>query len=681
MLNCYFYIKQTSYFMKHLFTLSFLLFSFFSFGQQTKVDSLSKLLTKVSSTKEQIIIHQKICELSYVNNPKKGVHSANEILRLSKENPNFKNHFFARRYLGIYFMNKTKFDKAKTYFRDNLKEYNFNEDYRQAYTDLTNMGNVFRYQKEKDSALNYLTKAMNLVEKKKIKDKYTTIYNGIAAFYYYNNDVDTAIKYYIKAIDSSKYLKSKSKLISVYNNIGTIFKDLDNYNKAVNYLTKGYELAKNMNHQQGVADASLNLANCYFYLGKNHDSIKPLFEKSIKIYKELNDNIFLQVAHENYGNYLSEKKHFNKAIQHKKQGLYLAQKANMEDKVFSGRISLAKSLYNTNNSLAALKLVNIALKDTINNKINSFENLQDVYLLKSKIEKKLGNLRAALKFQEKYSKIIISHHKTVNKSSINELETKYQTEKKEKENLQLKQEKAEQQLLLEKENQQKWLLGIGLLASLLTLGVFVYYYRKNQQQKQLIESLQKELHHRVKNNLTIINRFVEVIKDEFNNPIFNKKLTELQNRISSINEVHKQLYNSKNVIALGMNAYVNKLTKNVADSFPKQSIKIDKNINENLQLTSTKSFPLGIIINEFVTNSYKYAFNENGGTINITMQENKKHYELQLADNGKGLPTNFNQQTDVNFGLRIIKLLCNQIDATFNLESNNGVQLTIQIPK
>ena len=261
------------------------------------------------------------------------------------------------------------------------------------------------------------------------------------------------------------------------------------------------------------------------------------------------------------------------------------------------------------------------------------------------------------------------------------METKYQTEKKEKENLQLKADKIEQEQLTEKANTQKILFGIGLLASLVTLVVFTFFYRKNKKQKTIIESLQKELHHRVKNNLSIIDTFIEVAKEEFSDSKFETKLTELQNRIDSINEVHHQLYQSHDVTNLNLKKYIDTLAQNINTSFSDSNIHLKTSIDDDLNINADKSFSVGLIVNEFLTNSYKYAFDNADGEIQIGMKENKQHYELSLSDNGKGLPKDFDIKKIDSFGMRIMKLLTEQLNGTFNLSNSNGVTLQIKFPK
>ena len=124
------------------------------------------------------------------------------------------------------------------------------------------------------------------------------------------------------------------------------------------------------------------------------------------------------------------------------------------------------------------------------------------------------------------------------------------------------------------------------------------------------------------------------------------------------------------------------MADNVANSFNNDNVEVIQDIDNTLKLYADKSFPVGLIINEFITNSFKYAFGKDvKGKINIKMQEAKNTFSLILSDNGKGLPENFNIEQSETFGMRIMKLLTEQLKGTFQLESTNGVKINIQFPK
>ncbi|APY08655.1 hypothetical protein BWZ20_10225 [Winogradskyella sp. J14-2] len=667
-----------------------------SFCQSKKADSLANLLSSTDDLKTKLQIHKEICIATYVNYPKRGLESANILLKIAKENEDKSYRFFANRYIGVFYMNQANFDSAIYYFDKNLKLYNLKIDYREAYTDLTNKGNTYRYKKERDSALFYLKKALQVAEEHKIKDKYTNIYNGIAGFYYYDNLPEKAIKYYVKAIDSSIYVNSKARLISVYNNIGNVFKDLDNYTKAIEYLDEGYNLAKRLNHKQGVADASLNLANCYNYLNINNDSIPIFFERSINLYKALSDNIFLIEAYENYGNYLSDQKQFKKAVDLKKSALDLAKTAGMEDKVFGTYVSLSNSYKDLGDIEKALKYTNLALKDTLNPKANFFENLLDLYKNKAFLEKKRGNIKTALRFQEKYSEQLQNYNNTINKTSVNEIEAKYQTEKKEKELAEQKLATQRQELLTQKANSRNWSLGSGILAAMAFIVLIYRRYKSELRAKQTItkqkdeiekqkikvERLQKELHHRMKNNLSFIDLFINLAKGRFEDQAYQTKLNELQNRMRSMFEVHKQLFKKDDVTSVKAKSYIDTLVRNIQEAYAKSNISISNQTSVHETILADTSFPVGLIINEFVTNSYKYAFNDDDiGVINIAIKSEGEAYHLLLKDNGKGLPKDFDINNLDSFGMDTIQLLTKEYGGAIEIDGSNGVTMNITLPK
>jgi two-component sensor histidine kinase len=124
---------------------------------------------------------------------------------------------------------------------------------------------------------------------------------------------------------------------------------------------------------------------------------------------------------------------------------------------------------------------------------------------------------------------------------------------------------------------------------------------------------------------------------------------------------------------------VQELVTNIENSFANKHIKVVQHIPENLTIATENSFPLGLIINEFLTNSFKYAFeNSEKGSIEITITNTNNKFILNLQDNGKGLPNSFNLEKTTTFGIRIMKLLSKQLNGTFELNSNNGVQLIIK---
>lgn len=649
-------------------------------AQQTKIDSLKSVLEKTEAPAKRLEVLTGLTKEIHQNSHyKNNLIYITKLQSLAKEFNNDTLIAQSEIYLSESYLFKEKTSKAEEIIINSLQQLDTISYPNTHYHLLNQLARIYHAQDNFEKAIETFNKAITKYTNKPTGSIIFHLYDNLSSSYRQlkkNNLSEEAI---IKAISYAEKLNLKSLEVTALNNLAWQLMTLKEYEKADKYFKKNLDLNTKYNlGDEGYIHRALGLN--YSRWGKYEKALQHNL-LALKILQEGGNKRYAFDVMNSIAVTYNRMKEIEKSIAYGKKTLKAAKELKHLLAIRAAKNTLAVAYKNAKNYPESLNLFQQIAKDTINDKkeyidfkVVLLDNLSEIYFAQKQYKKSLTCFKRKTFLKD-------SINKELNKSKIVEFETQYQTEKKEKENLQLKVEKAEQQQQLKKESQQKWLYGTGFLLSVLALTIFGYYYRKNQQQKQLIESLQKELHHRVKNNLSIIDRFVEVLKEEFNEPKFTSKLNELQNRIGSINEVHQQLYHNKNVTQLNMKSYVNQLANNVQQSFPNSTININQQIDKNLALTSTKSFPLGIIINEFLTNSYKYAFENNKGSISIKMKEAEKNYTLFLSDNGKGLSDDFDIKNDANFGLRIVRLLCDQINAKFNLENNKGVQLTIQIPK
>jgi two-component sensor histidine kinase len=346
---------------------------------------------------------------------------------------------------------------------------------------------------------------------------------------------------------------------------------------------------------------------------------------------------------------------------------------------YASNIHLA-DFYRNNDASIAIEYAQNALKIALKNKSPDWqlEALQYIITLKKEPSAEASRYFFLKDSMERATQNLRNQY----------ISTKFFTEEKDKENLNLKQQNAQQALLTEREKTQKWAIGGGLAVSLAGLGIFFIAFNKNKNQKRKIEKqkneiekLQRELHHRLKNNLAFIDFFISLAKGKFPDPAYRQKLDELQNRISSMFEVHKQLFKKEDITSVNAKTYISALVDNVKKAYASETIAIHETV-ANMDLKAAISFPIGLIVNEFVTNSFKYAFpNTENGSIYIELNEDANNYKLKLSDNGKGLPEDFDINTLTSFGMETIKLLTEEYKGTFNLDGTNGTRMDITFPK
>lgn len=212
------------------------------------------------------------------------------------------------------------------------------------------------------------------------------------------------------------------------------------------------------------------------------------------------------------------------------------------------------------------------------------------------------------------------------------------------------------------------------------------FFERKKAEQDLLQSLEeksillKEVHHRVKNNLQIISSLMNLqsryLEDEGSITMFN----ETKNRIKAIALVHEKLYKSSDVQYVNLKLYIQSIADLLQDSFDfGYNIILDAESLVNNKVKIEKAMPWGLIINELVSNSIKYAFvNQKSGEINIIITETEDKYKIKVTDNGVGLPEGFSFETINSLGFEIILSLVEQLNGTIAFKNDNGAQFTIE---
>lgn len=194
------------------------------------------------------------------------------------------------------------------------------------------------------------------------------------------------------------------------------------------------------------------------------------------------------------------------------------------------------------------------------------------------------------------------------------------------------------------------------------------------------EVLLKEIHHRVKNNLQIISSLLKLqarsIKDIQTLEIFN----ESQSRIRTMALIHESLYQSNDLSKINFAEYICKLAANLFRSYEITSSGIKQIINvDDVFLEIDVAVPCGLIVNELVSNSLKYAFTSgNEGEIRIELHSAQScNFTLIVSDNGIGLPKNLDLQKTKTLGLQLVNNLVEQLEGSVEIDSNGGTKFKI----
>jgi two-component sensor histidine kinase len=196
------------------------------------------------------------------------------------------------------------------------------------------------------------------------------------------------------------------------------------------------------------------------------------------------------------------------------------------------------------------------------------------------------------------------------------------------------------------------------------------------------EILLAELHHRVKNNLAIISGLLNLQEDATSNEETKRILGDSKTRIMSMALVHKMLYENTELKSIDLGKYASELIYELLNSYNLHKSVVVTEDYDKIVLPVNKSIPLGLILNELVTNSIKYTFKpalKSGGVFNISIKlfENN-NVTLTVKDNGQGFPQDFNTESEtLSLGIYLIKTLSEQIDGKVRFLNENGAKIEL----
>jgi len=510
------------------------------------------------------------------------------------------------------------------------------------------------------------------------------------------NDYSSALNNLKKALIIYKELQDFEKIATVQLNVGYVLKNINKYNQAHQYYNLALENYSNLNNQTGIGNCYNNIGNLYKKEG-NLDSSKFYFFKSLK-YRTKKDSIQKSYAYHNIANLYIQLNQLDSAL------IFI-------DKSIKIKYHF-KNKYDINSDYVTIGEI-LSLKGDYKNSnyyLNIVLDTEESIITLIEAERIISDNFYSQKDYINSSKHYHQYFKLTD--SLNQLHQSVDIENKLIEYELVRDSLENQQLLLKKEitdvenqnlklqtkfSQTKFKYTLTILGIIILTGIllFISFRRRLKEEKQhkaklelqneelkrtLIsneekEVLLKEIHHRVKNNLQIINSLIRLQSHYMTPNNYLTKLNETENRIRSMALVHEKLYQSNELSELNLNTYIKELVKNIYESY-ETGVPIDfKYEIKELKFSIDILIPIGLIINEAVSNSLKYAFQgKDSGQIYIKFCDKcfEKNTVLIIKDNGIGADLQFEELSSDSLGLELIESLTDQLDGEFVLDTNNG---------
>jgi len=196
------------------------------------------------------------------------------------------------------------------------------------------------------------------------------------------------------------------------------------------------------------------------------------------------------------------------------------------------------------------------------------------------------------------------------------------------------------------------------------------------------ELILKEVHHRIKNNMYTISTLLSLQANTIDNPAAKAALEDAESRVQSMMVLYNKLFDSPNYDSVSVVGYLSSLVDQILTNFPsKNAVRIEENIGE-FELDAGKLQPLGIILNELLTNIMKHAFTGRfGGVISVSAALNGDRVSIGIRDNGNGIPDTVDFRNSTGFGLKLVRELIQQIKGTIRIERDAGTKIGLEFDR
>jgi len=520
----------------------------------------------------------------------------------------------------------------------------------------------------------------------------------ISILYDATGDYKSAIEYILKALSQVEQYNDKSPdAVQVYWYAGGIHDHINEKDKEVVFLQKGHILSKLYTDYGTTIQLEAMIFRLYKLSG-NRAGMNSLIKDMEHTYSKLSPSGKISNISTLLKAYTSLKQ-FDKGEKYAKIAMKisdgLAPDDERQEPLYRGLVGY---LYNSKQYELARKYAKGFLK--YNEKYKNPIVETDMHHALFRIDSVQGNYDASLESYRKEMKIKGSLLNSEKNKQIAELQIKYETDKKDK-NVQLLKKQGElQKSKLEKSNLLKNIAFAGALLFLIIIVLLFSRYRVKQKMNRILDTqkneikqknssleklvvekewLLKEIHHRAKNNLHMVMNLLNTQTHHLKDGAAIEAIKESKNRINAMSLIHKKLYQSETLQSINIEKYIRELIEYFKDSYLAGK-KIDFILQiQPVELDTNEAVPLGLIINEAITNAVKHAFPDNVGTITIVLNMSGQNIiHLMIKDNGTGMKEDPADSHYEGMGMKLIKGLSEDLDGELSVVNNKGMEIKLQ---
>lgn len=503
-------------------------------------------------------------------------------------------------------------------------------------------------------------------------------YTNLGLAYKGMNVYEQAFENLFEAARTFENLDSLSYLASSYSAIGNIHRDLGDEQRSYDYLTKSLRLRKEISDTSGIAASLHNLGIWSFEFGNTAEAIK-LLNEALSFKKQSGSRLPIASTLAQLGDIYLSLNDTEQARRYYLESLGIRNEFDDVDGVATVSNQLARLYFGLEDYSRALTLAKDALDNSLagsfmEEQANALTLLKELYTQSKSYQKAVEASTELLRVRES----ILNQEKA---RSLMGLEVKFEVYQKDRE---IASQKFQVSSLTTKSQRLLWMaLTLGLTVVIIGLSLILTrrVAKERRLAKERVERLLSELNHRTKNHLqaqsALIRQQMLKLKDEPTKDL----IKDIDNQIRAINLIHQSLYTSTedSLERINLSSYIRNIVENLMISFgmTRNQVKLDLNL-EDVDIDVHKALPVGLILNESVTNAFKHGFtNSLNKKLSVDLHRGTgQEITLTIADNGEGFDArSINTERG---GLKIMKSLTEDLRGRIEFLKNDGGSVRLE---
>lgn len=627
-------------------------------AQSGYLDSLKRLVPNENDSIESRVTRQ-IMQYFVRLKSDSSLYYGNKLIKMSIEGN--RPYALAQAYSGLagYYYGKGQLDSTLANFQrtaDLAEKHQWPD---LASQTVGNIGIIHYGRGKYEKALESFMQRLRIVEERakteqRMKKPYSGSLSNISAVYARMGMDSLSVVYALKSLRVKEEIFDSVGMVGTLSVIASTFLDSNKLDSGLYYSRRHLLVAEALKFEREVASAYNNLGVYFNHkLVRKPDSAQYYLERGLTLSRKTGDNETTASVLLNLSNIFRDKSDFGKSYESANDALRLYEVLKLPREIAKAKDNLAYSL------------------------------------------SKLGRYKEAFQHQKELQALRDSIFNEDKADAVTAMQVEYETDKK---NQQIALQESQLETSAAIISRQTLTRNIAITGAAVLILVVLLIYRnnrlktrtsheiaiKNDQLGKALderESLLKEIHHRVKNNLQVIASLLYLQSDKSEDVNVKRLLEEGQGRVRSMALIHQKLYENEDLKHIPFEDYLKELVSEIQKTFGTRAEAVVLKIEaKGIQFDVDTAVPLGLIINELSTNAFKYAYtNKMGGALfSIKLEQNHNGYQLTVADNGAGIPDEaLNNPQSSSLGLRLTRMLSDQLEGDYEFENSAGTRFKL----